>query len=139
MIRELVKDEEILSKRCEPATAEDAELAQDLVDTLHTLEDASCMAANQIGVPKALVVFTDDKGRDHVLYNPRILLGMRASKTVESCLTREEPSVVKRYAKIKVSFDELVDGVLKPRKRDYDGWYAQMVQHLVDHCEGKLV
>lgn len=139
MIKELVTDEEILSKKCEKATAEDAELAQDLIDTLHSLDDASCMAANQIGVTKAIGVFVDDKGRDHVLYNPRIMLGMRASKTVESCLTREEPSVVKRYAKIKVSFDELVDGVLKPRKRDYDGWYAQMVQHIIDHCDGKLV
>ena len=139
MIRELVTDEAILSQKCAPATADDAELAQDLIDTVHALDDASCIAANQIGETKAVVVFVDDKGRDHVLYNPRILLGMRASRTVESCLTREEPSVVKRFAKVKVAYDELVDGVLKPRKRDYDGWYAQMIQHLVDHCNGKLV
>ena len=133
MIRELVTDEAILSQKCAPATADDAELAQDLIDTVHALDDASCIAANQIGETKAVVVFVDDKGRDHVLYNPRIMLGMRASRTVESCLTREEPSVVKRFAKVKVAYDELVDGVLKPRKRDYDGWYAQMIQHLVDH------
>lgn len=139
MIRELVTDEAILSQKCAPATADDAELAQDLIDTVHALDDASCIAANQIGETKAVVVFVDDKGRDHVLYNPRIMLGMRASRTVESCLTREEPSVVKRFAKVKVAYDELVDGVLKPRKRDYDGWYAQMIQHLVDHCNGKLV
>lgn len=139
MIRELVTDEAILSQKCAPATADDAELAQDLIDTVHALDDASCIAANQIGETKAVVVFVDDKGHDHVLYNPRIMLGMRASRTVESCLTREEPSVVKRFAKVKVAYDELVDGVLKPRKRDYDGWYAQMIQHLVDHCNGKLV
>ena len=139
MIRELVTDEAILSQKCAPATADDAELAQDLIDTVRALDDASCIAANQIGETKAVVVFVDDKGRDHVLYNPRIMLGMRASRTVESCLTREEPSVVKRFAKVKVAYDELVDGVLKPRKRDYDGWYAQMIQHLVDHCNGKLV
>ena len=34
MIKELVKDEAILSTPCEPATAADAEIAQDLVDTL---------------------------------------------------------------------------------------------------------
>ena len=34
MIRELVTDEELLAMPCEPATVEDAELAQDLVDTL---------------------------------------------------------------------------------------------------------
>ncbi len=139
MIRELVMDEAILSQPCEPATADDAELATDLVETVRSLDDASCIAANQVGVTKALVVFIDDNDREHVLYNPRILMGLRASKTAESCLTREEPSIVKRFAKIKVAYDELVDGVLKPRKRDYTGWYAQMVQHLVDHCNGKLV
>ena len=44
-----------------------------------------------------------------------------------------------RFAKIKVSFDELVDGALRPRRRDYVGWTAQMIQHMVDHCKGKLV
>ena len=34
MIRELVTDEALLAKPCEPATAEDGELAQALLDTL---------------------------------------------------------------------------------------------------------
>ena len=34
MIKELVTDEAILSQPCEPATAEDAAVAQDLLDTL---------------------------------------------------------------------------------------------------------
>ena len=50
MIRELVKDDEILSTRCELATVEDAELAQDLIDTVNSLEGGACLAANQIGV-----------------------------------------------------------------------------------------
>ena len=49
MIRELVNDDELLSTPCEPATADDAELAQDLLDTLESIEDAACLAANQIG------------------------------------------------------------------------------------------
>ena len=44
-----------------------------------------------------------------------------------------------RFAKAKVSFEELVDGELKPRRRDFTGWVAQMVQHMIDHCNGKLV
>lgn len=139
MIRELVKDEQILSQKCERATAEDADLAQDLVDTIATLEDGACLAANQVGVPKAVVVYLDDNKRPHVMYNPKILLGLVPSFAVEGCLTRDEPSKVRRFGKIKVSFEELVDGELKPRKRDYTGWVAQMVQHMVDHCNGKLV
>lgn len=139
MIRELVNDQAILSKRCEKATAEDAALAEDLVETLASLEDAACLAANQIGVTKAVVVWRDDDGNAHVMYNPRLMMGLQAAKAIETCLTLEEPVKVTRYNKIKVSFDELVDGALVARKRDYVGWEAQMIQHMIDHCNGKLV
>jgi peptide deformylase len=139
MIKELCKDTAILSTRCEKATAADADLAQDLVDTLQTLDDAACLAANQIGVTKAVVVYLDDDRKPHVLYNPKLLLGLGASKTIEGCLTLDEPSKVTRYARIKVTFDELVDGEFKARRRDYNGWIAQMIQHMIDHCNGKLV
>ena len=70
MIKELVKDEAILSTPCEPATAADAEIAQDLVDTLLSIEDAACLAANQIGVTKAICALADDEGNTLVMYNP---------------------------------------------------------------------
>lgn len=139
MIRELVTDEEILGVRCEKATPEDAPIAQDLIDTVESLEEGACIAANQIGVTKAVVVWLDDDRAPHVMYNPRILLGLGPSLAIEGCLTREEPSKVKRFAKIKVAYDELVDGAFKQRKRDYTGWVAQMIQHMIDHCNGKLV
>lgn len=139
MIKELVQDEAILSTPCEPATAEDAPVAQDLIDTLASIEDAVCLAANQIGVTKAVIVYQDDKNEPHVMYNPKILMALGGGKVVESCLTHEEETRVTRFAKIKVSFDELVDGQLKARRRDFTGWTAQMIQHMVDHCKGKLV
>ena len=139
MIRELVKDDEILSQRCERATPEDAGLAQDLIDTVATLEDGACLAANQIGVAKAVVVWLDEEQKPHVMYNPKLLFGVGSQRTVEGCLTREEPSSVRRFQKIKVTYDELIDGELKHRKRDFTGWTAQMIQHMIDHCNGKLV
>ena len=139
MIKELVKDDAILSQVCERATPEDAELAQDLIDTAASLEDCSCLAANQIGVTKAVFVYFDDDQKPHVMYNPKVLMGLRPSKTVEGCLSHDDFSKVTRYAKIKVSYDELVDGAFKQRRRDYTGWIAQMIQHMVDHCNGKLV
>lgn len=139
MIKELVKDDAILSQVCERATPEDAELAQDLIDTAASLEDCSCLAANQIGVTKAVFVYFDDDHKPHVMYNPKVLMGLRPSKTVEGCLSHDDFSKVTRYAKIKVSYDELVDGAFKQRRRDYTGWIAQMIQHMVDHCNGKLV
>ena len=76
MIKELVKDDAVLSVPCEPATAEDAAVAQDLVDTLASIEDAVCLAANQIGVTKAVVAYQDDDGNAHVMYNPKVLMGL---------------------------------------------------------------
>ncbi len=139
MVKDLVCDDAILSQVCAPATADDADLAQDLVDTMNSLEDAVCLAANQIGVAKAVVAYKGDDEKDHVLYNPRVLMGLGPQKLVESCMTHEGESRVTRFVKIKVAYDELVDGALKPRKRDFLGWEAQMIQHMCDHCKGKLV
>ena len=33
----------------------------------------------------------------------------------------------------------LVDGALVSRKRDFTGWTAELIQHMIDHCKGKLV
>lgn len=139
MIKELVTDDAILSQRCEPATADDAELAQDLLDTLASLDDAACLAANQIGVTKAMFAYMDEKDRARVMCNPHILLGLAPAQVVEGCLTREEEQRVKRFAKVKVKYQELVDGKLVNRQADFLGWMAQVVQHMVDHCNGKLI
>lgn len=139
MIKELVTDEAVLSTPCEPATAEDAAVAQDLIDTMNSIEDAVCLAANQIGVTRAVAVYKDDNGKVFTMYNPRILMGLGPQKVEEVCMTHEGVSRVTRFAKVKVAYDELVNGQLKPRKRDYMGWIAQMIQHMCDHCKGKLV
>lgn len=139
MIKELVKDEALLSKPCEAATADDVDVAQDLLDTLASLEDAACLAANQIGVAKSIVAYLDENDEAHVMYNPVLKLALGAFKTTEGCLTRDEESKVTRFDRIKVAYDELADGALKPRKRDFTGWTAQVIQHMIDHCKGKLV
>lgn len=140
MIKELVKDDAVLSQQCEPATADDAAVAQDLLDTLASLDDASCLAANQIGVTKAVIVYIDQNDKPRVMFNPVFKRGLRPYKTAELCLSREEEAAkVTRYDQITVAYDELVDGQLVPRTRKMQGWTAQIVQHMIDHCKGKLV
>lgn len=139
MIRELVSDEELLSTPCEPGTAEDAELAQDLLDTLAATEDAACLAANQLGVAKAIFAYKDDKDRVHVAFNPVMKRAVRPARMEEGCLTREETVKVTRFDQATFAFQELVDGQLVPRKKEYRGWMAQIFQHMIDHCKGKLV
>ena len=139
MIKELVKDEAILSQPCEAATEDDAQVAQDLLDTLASLDNAACLAANQIGVTKRIVAYLDENDRPHVMYNPVLKLALGAFKTEEGCLSLEADSKVTRFAKIKVAYEELADGALRPRKQDFTDWTAQIIQHMIDHCKGKLV
>ena len=113
--------------------------AQDLIDTIKSLDDAGCLAANQIGVTKKVCVYLDDAGEPHVLYNPRLVFGLGASKMEESCLTHEEVTKSTRYIKCKVAYDVIVDGKMRERKQDFVGFEAQMIQHMIDHCLGKLV
>lgn len=138
MIKEIVKDEALLSQPCAPATADDAQVAQDLIDTLASLDEAACLAANQIGVAKCVVAFADDE-KPFVMFNPVMKKALHPSKTVEACLSLDKESTVTRFEWIAVTFDELVDGKLVNRKQEFQGWSAQLVQHMIDHCKGKLV
>lgn len=137
MIREIVKDVDALSKPAVAATAEDAQIGEDLVDTMRST-DAACLAANQIGSDKAVIAYNDN-GRTFVMYNPKLESGLQRFSTVEECLSLDEPSIAERFKMVTVSYEVLADGKLAPRKRKFTGWTAQAVQHAIDHCEGKLV
>ena len=139
MIKELVKDEAVLSKKCTRATAEDEKIAQDLIDTMKSIEDCACLAANQIGVSKAVIAYNDDKNRAHVMFNPGMKRALRPYRTEEGCLTREDTTKLTRYDQATFTYQELVDGVLIPRKKECRGWTAQILQHMIDHCKGKLI
>ena len=141
MIKELVTDTDILSVKCEKATAEDASVAQDLVDTLQSMEDAACLAANQIGVTKRIIAFRDDQDNIHVMFNPSFNQALRPSKMPEECLSlpKAGPQMVRRFDWIRVEFEQLIDGALVAKKRNYEGWTAEIIQHMIDHCNGKLI
>ncbi len=139
MIKDIVKDEEILSQVCEPATAEDAEIAQDLVDTLLSLDTAACLAANQIGVPKAIVAYLNTVDKPIVLFNPRMVQGFKPYNTFEECLSYDDAKAVRRFQLIRIEYDDLEDGQLVHKKKKLEGWAAEVVQHTIDHCNGVLV
>lgn len=138
MIKDIVKDEEFLSQPSEAATAEDAGVVQDLLDTLGSLDDCACLAANQIGVNKAIIAFEGSKGMQ-VMLNPKIVASMAPYTASEGCLSLDRATEVRRFQMIRVKFDALVNGKLESRARKYSGWVAEAVQHGIDHCAGKLV
>ena len=137
MVRELMHDPIFLARKSEAATAEDLEVAQDLLDTL-TFHKEGCvgMAANMIGVTKRIIVF-DNEGEYMTMLNPVILKASDLYETEEGCLSLlGGPRACKRYKKIKVQYQNLQ---LQTRIKTFSGWTAQIIQHEVDHCNGILI
>lgn len=83
MIKEVVHDPIFLGVKSEPATKEDLQAAQDLLDTLITHKDACAgMAANMIGVRKRIIVF-DNEGTYMMMFNPEIIKKLKQYDTKE--------------------------------------------------------
>ena len=136
MIREICKDEFFLSLKAEPATADDLDVAQDLLDTLAAHKDGCVgMAANMIGVNKRIIVFDND-GAYMVMLNPVIVKQSGAYEAEEGCLSLSGTRKTKRYQTIKVQWQ---NEQLQTRIKSFSGWTAQIIQHEIDHCEGILI
>ena len=137
MVREIVHDPFLLSRKSEAATADDLQAAQDLLDTLKANKDACVgMAANMIGVYKRIIAF-DCEGAYMVMLNPVILRQTEEYQTEEGCLSLlGGPRKTKRYQKIKVQYQTVE---LQTRVKTFTGWTAQIIQHEVDHCNGILI
>ena len=72
MIKEVIHDPIMLARKSEPATAEDLQVVQDLLDTLIANKDGCVgMAANMIGVCKRIIAF-DNGGVYMTMFNPEI-------------------------------------------------------------------
>ena len=137
MVKELMHDPIFLAQKSTEATAEDLEVARDLLDTL-TFHKEGCvgMAANMIGVTKRIIVF-DNEGEYMTMLNPVILKGNDLYETEEGCLSLlGGPRKCKRYKKIKVQYQTLQ---MQTRIKTFTGWTAQIIQHEVDHCNGVLI
>ena len=137
MIRELMHDPLFLGQKSELATAEDLQTAKDLLDTLIAHQD-SCvgMAANMIGVKKAIICFDAD-GEYVTMFNPEIIKFSDAYEVEESCLSLlGGPRKTKRYKKIKVRYQTME---FKERIKSFEGFTAQIIQHEIDHINGILI
>jgi len=137
LVRELMHDPIFLAQKSAPATKEDLPVAEDLLDTLAAHKE-SCvgMAANMIGVSKAIIAF-DNGGTYMLMLNPRILKKDGKYEAEESCLSLlGGPRKTLRYEKIKVQYQ---NAQLQTRIKTFTGWTAQIIQHEIDHCSGILI
>ena len=136
MIREICKDPIFLSRRAEPATLQDLEIAGDLLDTLKAHKDGCVgMAANMIGVCKAIIAF-ENQGSYMVMSNPEILKKSQPYETEEGCLSLPGSRKTTRYQVIKVRWQ---NEKFQDRIKTFSEFTAQIIQHEIDHCQGILI
>jgi peptide deformylase len=137
MVKELMHDPIFLAQKSRPATKEDLNIAQDLLDTLSAHKETCVgMAANMIGASVRIIAF-DNAGTYMVMLNPEIVKSSGEYETEESCLSLlGGPRKTKRFQKIKVQYQTLD---FQTRLKTYEGWTAQIIQHEVDHCNGILI
>jgi peptide deformylase len=137
MVKDLMHDPIFLAQKSITATAEDLQIARDLLDTLtHHRESCVGMAANMIGACKRIIAF-DNEGALMVMLNPEILKCDGPYQTEESCLSLlGGPRPTLRYRKIKVRYQ---NEQLQTRLKTFEGFTAQIIQHEVDHCNGVLI
>ncbi len=145
----------ILRQTCEdlpiPLDAEAKKAVRTLVDAFIERDDASGLAAPQIGISKKIIIFRNrgfskDGASDgtwtrkdvEVLINPRITQN-RGNQIIlaEGCLSCPDIKVeIARYPEIKVRGFDVHGQKIGKRYLDF---VARIVQHEMDHLEGKLI
>ena len=137
MVKEIVHDPIFLAMKSKPATVEDLQVAQDLLDTLEANKQACVgMAANMIGVLKRVIAF-DNEGSYMTMFNPEIIKAGEPYDTEEGCLSLlGGPRKCRRYRTVKVQWQ---NEKFQTRLKTFTGWTAQIIQHEIDHCNGILI
>lgn len=136
MTREINRDIFILSQKSVPATENDRQTGEDLLETLiANSERCVGMAANMIGVLKNIIAVNDNN--DYiVMYNPQIIKADKEYETEEGCLSLDGVRKTKRYRKIKVRY---LDKDFKIKIKTYEDFTAQIIQHEIDHLSGIII
>lgn len=136
MVRSIVRDPLSLAQPSVDATLMDMPVVTDLMDTLSANADRCVgMAANMIGVNKRILVFS--AGPFNVaMINPVMLKKQEPYEAEEGCLSLPGVRKTTRYRVIEV---EYLDQQFKKRRQTFRDFTAQIIQHEMDHFEGKLI
>ncbi len=118
-------------------TPEIRRLIGDMVETMHSAHGVG-LAANQVGSPWHILVADPEAtpGAELILLNARILRRRGSISSPEGCLSLPGLSAdVTRAAEVTV---EGLDPEGKPKRIVAQGLLARILQHEVDHLEGRL-
>ena len=115
-------------------------LADDMLETMYDAPGVG-LAAPQVGVLERVIVADPAKGDEEpspiVMFNPEILLSSDDTSVYEEgCLSiPEQYAEVTRPADVKVRWLDRNGNV---QERDFGGFWATVLQHEIDHLNGKL-
>lgn len=137
MVKEIMKDLLFLSQKAETATKEDIAIARDLLDTLAANRDRCVgMAANMIGERKAIIAIAEGE-KLTVMINPVVVKkSPRTYTAIEGCRSISGEREVERHEWVEVKYRDID---WNREKRKLTGMEAEILQHELDHLEGKLV
>lgn len=137
MIRESVKDINILSQPSVPASKADMQIVRDLLDTVEANSERCVgMAANMIGELKTILVALIG-GKYVAMINPEIVdVSKDIYETEESCLSLTGVRPVTRHRIITVEFS---DRKFKKRRQTFRDFEAEIIQHEIDHFSGIII
>jgi peptide deformylase len=129
----------VLRMRADEVLEFDDELhkvSERMIALMHDAEGVG-LAATQVGILRRFFVCTLD-GEDRLLVNPVVTpLGNDTESDAEGCLSLGSVRVpVERSAKVKL---EAKDADGSPVAFELEGHPARVVQHEVDHLDGKLM
>lgn len=136
MVSEIVKDIFFLGQKSVPATKDDLDVADKLIDTLEANKDKCVgLAANMIGIKKNIIIANIHENYV-VMFNPVIVKKDKEYDTREGCLSLDGERDCKRFKSIEVEF---YDFKWKKRSLKLSGFSAQIVQHEIDHTNGIII
>ncbi len=133
------KEDPDLRKKCSEVkeiTPQIIAILEDMAETMYH-NDGVGLAANQVGIPKQLVVIDlmDDIGLIELI-NPKITLLEGKEVEPEGCLSF--PGLVGEVVRAKKVTVEALNREGKKIKVTGSGLFARALQHELDHLEGKL-
>lgn len=136
MIKQINRDPNFLSQKALPASPKDAQLLQDLQDTLvANRENCVGMAANMIGVNKAAIIIMVGF-LPMVMVNPKIVAKSGEFVAQEGCLSLIGERPATRFQTITVEYQYRN---FKPARQTFTDFTAQIIQHEIDHLNGILI
>lgn len=136
-VQEITKDITILQTKSTKASKADTYIIQDLLDTAEYNRERCCgLAAIQISQPKRIIVVLKDD-EFIPLINPRIVkMSPEKYKATEGCMSLDGEREVIRHNTITIMYENKYG---KINKAIFGGRVAEIIQHEVDHCNGKLI